>query len=118
MREEKSVYKALFSEQEPKKVELKYMNVLIQEWANRAFSMEEDFDNALTESRKQYILAKDIWKFDFREALVMVEEKVSEYKSALKDLGIDSTPQLKKVEKDLAGVKKLDDEMKRKLDQF
>ena len=90
MREEKSVYKALFSEQKSNKVELKYMNVLIQEWANRAFSMEEDFDNALTESRKQYILAKDIWKFDFREALVMVEEKVSEYKSALKDLGIDS----------------------------
>ncbi len=117
MREEKSVYKALFSEQKSKKVELKLQDE-IEDWTGRAFGLEEFFDDALAESRTKYILAKDIWRFDFNEAYGMVEEKVSDYKKALDELGVDSTPQLKQAEKDLAGIKKLDDEMKRKLDQF
>ena len=117
MREEKSVYKALFSEQKSKKVELKLQDE-IEEYTSRAFGLEEFFDDALDEALKKYILAKDIWRFDFTEANNNLEDSINRYKKALDDLGVDSTPQLKQAEKDLAGVNKLYDDMKRKLDQF
>lgn len=117
MREEKSVYKALFSEQEPKKVELATQKV---ELARKAPSILKDFKNLDDKLRKaeskidsEFMSYKKAWQ-NFQEVIKDVasdrkrlENDVKDITQAAMDLGVDF--------KAIDGLKESQD-MSRKLD--
>jgi len=94
MREEKSVYKALFSEQESKKVELSTITKL-EEYEYELDKGREELMLYATDAREA--IAKGVRELNRLDAVNRLAKKMLEgTEQAAKDLGID-VPQIKQL---------------------
>jgi hypothetical protein len=82
------------------KIELSKMDD-VQEAIDRAFYLKEEFEQAYDDARDKVILASDIIRFDWNDAIVEGESILDELETAIDDLGIDMPNELKQFRKQL-----------------
>ncbi len=131
MREEKSVYKALFSEQEPKKVELESVSVL-QKQIEGMKRVLKTFDGRIDEG-EQYlkefikyrnfslsILAKSKKYVSDVKMHKAAEDKLNKFEKAAKDLGVkvNNVPEVKEIKKLITETEEQIKKQKTLIDKF
>lgn len=82
------------------KIELSKMDD-VQEAIDRASYLKEEFEQAYDDARDKVILASDIIRFDWNDAIVEGESILDELETAIDDLGIDMPNELKQFRKQL-----------------
>ena len=106
----------------PKKTELQKVKLSkiddIQDAISRGFGNLEFFEEAYDEARAAVIKANDIVRFELSEPLEDARFMIDELEQELKELGIDNSPKLKELQKELQSLESAIDDAESKNDRL
>jgi hypothetical protein len=106
----------------PKKTELQKVKLSkiddIEDAISRGFGNIEFFEDAYEEARSAIIKANDIVRFELSEPLEDAKFMLDELEQELKELGIDNSPKLKELQKELQSLESAIDDAESKNDRL
>lgn len=89
----------------------------IEDELSRVYS-GEFVQDALDEAEKQFILARDIVRFDMNDALMNAEALIDDLEADLKELGVDDSNDVKELKARLEDARQEVEEYEMKVDRF
>jgi Mg2+ and Co2+ transporter CorA len=106
----------------PKKTELQKVKLSqiddIQDAISRGFSNIEFFEDAYEEARSAITKANDIVRFELSDPLEDAKFMLDELEQELKELGIDNSPELKELQKEIQSLESAIDDAESKNDRL
>ena len=76
----------------------------IEEEINRGFGLEEFIEEEIDKAAEAAIKARDIIRFDLRDAYINAEALVEEFEQEVNELGLDNPPELQKFRQELSDL--------------
>ena len=73
----------------------------IEEEISRGFGLEEFIEEEIDKAQEAAIKARDIIRFDLRDAYINAEALVEEFEQEVNDLGLDNPPELQRFKQEL-----------------